>query len=147
MRNPVQHLRTASLSERKQQLIAQGEAFRAEIVGARNHMRLSLRPEALAKGAITQIAAAGAAAFKNGGAANVAANLAALDVQTILPLVTAGVSALSRMSKSGFLKPVMRTIVVLGAAGTAVAMIIKWKKSRGTTKPEGRFRRRVFPDM
>lgn len=111
-----------SIEERKKSLIAQGAAFRAQVIHAKHGAHAGLRPDALAKGAIDHIAAAAIAAFKNGSAARIAG----VNLPTVLPLLVTGISALSKRS---LLKPVMRAVAIAGVAG-AVAMLVLKKKKR-----------------
>jgi hypothetical protein len=113
-----------SPEQRKQKLIAQGEAFRAQVIQAKYDAHEGLHPESLARGAIDHITTVAIAAFRNGGAARIAG----LSLPTILPLLASGVSTLSRRR---LLKPIMGTVLAAGVAGAAGMLIFKMKK-RGT---------------
>jgi hypothetical protein len=122
MRNAMQN-DAISTEERKKELIAQGAAFRTQLIDAKNGVHAGLRPDTLSKGAMNHIAMAVIDAFKNGSAARIAgANLS-----TVLPLVVTGISALS---KSSLLKPVMRGVVIAGAAAAVAMLVLKKKKAR-----------------
>jgi hypothetical protein len=124
MPKEAQYTAPASAAERKKKLIAQGAAFRAQIIHSRNGAQEGLRPDALAREAVSYLTATAFAALKNGGVARIAAGI---DLQTILPLVAAGVSALSKRS---LLKPAITGIVALGAAAAVAALVFKRKKAR-----------------
>jgi hypothetical protein len=112
-----------SIEQRKKELIAQGVAFRARVIHAKNGVHAGLRPDTLSKDALHHIAMAVTAAFKNGSAARIAgANLS-----TVLPLVMTGISALSKRS---LIKPVLRGVVVAGAAAAVAMLVFKKKKAR-----------------
>ncbi len=110
-------------ADRKKQLIAQGAVYRAEVILAKQAMQVSLQPDSLAKSALHQIALAAFSLLKNRGAAA----LPGVNLQTVVPLVMAGVSALSK--RKDLVKPVLRGALVAGAVAGVVAFIAKKKKA------------------
>jgi hypothetical protein len=121
---------TISPEQRKRTLIAQGEAFRAQVIQAKYDAHAGLHPESIARGAIDHVTTAAIAAFKNGGAARIAG----LSLPTVLPLLASGVSALSGRR---LLKPIVRTVVVAGVAGAAAMLVLKRKKRATNTADSG----------
>src|SRR4051812_14053921 len=122
MPNDVQPTTPASLAQRKEKLIAQGAAFRAQVIHSKDGVQASLRPESLAKQAIDHVMTTAMAALRNGSAAR----MAGIDLPTLLPLVTAAWSALSKRSLP---KPVIRAAVILAAAGAVGMLVLKMKKA------------------
>lgn len=110
-----------SLEQRKAQLVAQGAAYRAGISAAQHAVKADLSVDELAKSALSHVASAAYAAFKS------RTGIAGVNLQTLLPLVIGGVSALSKRS---LLRPVMRAALVLGAVATAVAVVAKKRKAK-----------------
>ncbi len=84
-------------------------------------MRDKLHAEALAKGAINHIIMGAYTALKTGAA------LKSGNMKMVIPLVLAGISALSKKS---LLKPVAGGVAVLGIVGAIVRLIIKKKARR-----------------
>jgi hypothetical protein len=123
MHNGAQRKMPASLAGRKKELIAQGAAFRAGIINSTKGVHASLRPELLGKSVVSHLLAVAFAAFKKGGAPDIAG----LNLQALMPLVVAGVSALS---KKPLLKPVMRGALILGVTGAVAALMVKRARSR-----------------
>ena len=110
-----------SLAQRKAQLVAQGAAYRSGISAAQHSVKADLSVDELAKSALSHVVSAVYAAFKS------RTGIAGANLQTLLPLVIGGVSALSKRS---LLKPVMRGALVLGAVATAVAFVVKKRKAK-----------------
>lgn len=109
------------LAQRKAQLVAQGAAYRAGIRVAQHSLKTDLSVDELAKSALSHVASAAYAAFKS------RTGIAGANLQTLLPLLIGGVSALSKRS---LLKPVMRIALLLGAAAAAVAVVAKKRKAK-----------------
>lgn len=108
-------------AERKKLLIAQGALHRVEIVLGRHAVRSSLRPEALARDAIQQLAGAAPLAFLGRTAASgLPGNLSIL-----LPFVVRAAGYLVRNKRAR--KPVLQVAV---AAGAALAAFTLFKRSR-----------------
>lgn len=105
-----------SSADRKEILVAQGAAYRDGIRHSRNNVRDKLHVEALAKGAINHIIMGAYTAFKTGAA------LKGGNMKMALPLVLAGISALSKKS---LLKPIAGGAAVLGIVGVIVRLVMK----------------------
>lgn len=112
------------IEERKKKLIAQGAAFRAQVILAKNNAHASLHPDRFVKGALNHITGMAMAAFKNGSAAHAVG----MNLPEILPLVVTGISALSKRS---LLKPVLRGAVIAGTVA-AIAMLVLNRKKRAS---------------
>lgn len=110
--------------DRKRQLIAQGAVYRAEILLAKQAAEDSLRPDTLARSVLHQAAAALIAAFRGGNIAG----LPGMNLQTVLPIVMGGISALSK--RKSLLKAVVRGTAVAGAAAGIVALVARRKKAK-----------------
>lgn len=110
--------------DRKRQLIAQGAVYRAEILLAKQAAEDSLRPDTLARSVLHQAAAALIAAFRSGNIAG----LPGMNLQTVLPIVMGGISALSK--RKSLLKAVVRGTAVAGAAAGIVALVARRKKAK-----------------
>lgn len=108
--------------DRKKQLIAQGAVYRAEVLLAKDSAEASLRPDTLARSVLHQVAIAALAAIRGGG------GLPGMNVQTLLPIVMGGISALSK--RKSLLKTVARGAAVAGAAAGVVALVSRKKKSK-----------------
>jgi hypothetical protein len=120
MANHAQHQRAAALSQHKAQLVTQGAAYRSRIKNAQHAIGPDLSVDALTRSAINHVASTAFAAFKS------RTGIAGVSVQTLLPLVIGGVSALSKRS---LLKPVLRVTLLLGAAGGALALLAKKRRA------------------
>lgn len=100
-------------TDRKKQLIAQGAVHRAEILLAKQAARASLRPDALAHGALTHAAGIGLALFgKRGGK-----GAADMGVQALLPVLLSAVSALAK--RKSLRNPVAGALLAGAAAALA----------------------------
>lgn len=110
--------------DRKKQLIAEGAVYRAEILLSKQSAEASLRPDTLARSVLHQAAAAAITAFRG---RNIA-GLPGVNLQTLLPLVMGGISALSK--RKTLLKTVLRGAVVAGTAAGVAALISRKKKSQ-----------------
>lgn len=111
-------------ADRKKQLIAQGAIYRAEVILAKQAAEASLRPDSLGKAALQQIALTAFSLFRNrkfGG-------MPGLDLQTVLPIVMGGISALSK--KKSLVKTAARGALFAGLAAGAVALLAKRKKTQ-----------------
>lgn len=131
MADNMQRKTSPSPAERKRELIAQGAAFRAGILHSRRSVRASLHPEALASGALNRIMTTVSAVFKSESKDEHAADGTGINMQAILPLVLAGVSALPKMRS---LKPILYGVLILGIAGATAAFVLKNKKTAGTSR-------------
>ncbi|RZI44305.1 hypothetical protein EGT07_02450 [Herbaspirillum sp. HC18] len=108
--------------DRKKQLIAQGAVYRAEVLLAREAAEASLRPDSIARSVLQQAAILAIAVIRN---RNIA-GLPGLNLQTLLPLVMTGVSALSR--HRSLLKTILRGAALAGTAAGVAALVAKKKK-------------------
>jgi len=110
--------------QRKRQLIAQGAIYRAEVLLAKQAAEESLRPDTLARSVLQQGVAAVLAAFRggNGGGSGAGVNL-----QTLLPLLMGGLSALSK--RKSLLKTIVRGAAFAGTAASLVALVSRKKKA------------------
>jgi hypothetical protein len=109
-----------SIEERKKKLIAQGGAFRAQVIDAKQDVHAGLRPDSLLKGTFSHIAAT----LRN----RHVVQIAGANLSTVLPLLVSGISALS---KGSLKKPVMRAVVIAGVAGAIATLLIAKKKAQG----------------
>jgi hypothetical protein len=109
----------AKSADRKKQLIVQGAVYRAEIILAKEMTEASLRPDSIAKSILHQAALAAFSAFKNRGGNG----LPGLNVQTLLPLVITGISALAK--RKSLAKPVLRGVLLASVVAGVVAFISK----------------------
>ena len=121
MTNEIEPESHASLAQRKEKLVREGVSYRSAISDAQGVIKDSLRAESLARSAIAHITTAAYAAFKSG------AGLKGANLQTLVPLLVGGVSALS---KKALLKPIVRGALILGALGTILTFVVKKKKAR-----------------
>jgi hypothetical protein len=113
--------------ERKKQLIAQGALHRAEIVMAKDSVRTGLRPDALARGAMQQLAISAYSAFRQQGSGS-SAGLPIDRLQTALPLLIAAVSGLSRFaSRKSVLKTLLGSILAAGVTAAVTAAVSRKK--------------------
>jgi hypothetical protein len=119
--NDTRHNTLLPVADRKKMLIAQGALFRAEIMHAKEVTRAGLRPDSLARGALSHIGLAALAALKSRGGPSVAG----VNVQSLLPLVITGISLLS---KNPSLKPALRG--GLAAAAAAITAVLVWKRKK-----------------
>lgn len=122
--NEAHHISSSAFEERKQALIAQGAAYRAGVLHSKRCASAGLRPEALARGLVGHIISAAAVALKGGSSATGAPGL---DLQTVLPLLASGATALSKTSLP---KPVTRGAAILGITGAVAAMLLKKRAAR-----------------
>lgn len=116
---------TLTTAERKKLLVAQGALHRANMMVARADIAAATEPSAMARGVLTRVAAAlKATALDNlrvGGirVGDVRVN-GGLDMRTLLPLVTGG---LSLLSKTAIRKPLMYVAVAGGAIAGAAYLL------------------------
>jgi hypothetical protein len=113
--------------ERKSQLIAQGALHRAQIVMAKDSVRTGLQPQALARGAMQQLAVNVSSAFRKPGSTGLSIDR----LQTALPLLIAAVSGLMKFKSR---KPVLKTVmgsIVAAAVTVVVTAAVSRRKSRG----------------
>jgi hypothetical protein len=110
--------------DRKKQLIAQGAVYRAEVLLARQATEASLRPDSLARGILQQAAVMAIAMIRN---RNVA-GLPGMNLQTLLPIVMGGISALSK--RKSLLKTIVRGAAIAGTAAGVAAIVSKKKKAK-----------------
>ncbi len=106
-----------ALAQRKAQLVAQGAVYRSEIRGAERSVAADLNLGKLVRSVLGHAALMLYAAFKR------RTETAGATLQTLLPLVVGGVSALSRRS---LLKPALRLALLMGT----VALLAKGKAAR-----------------
>lgn len=109
--------------DRKKQLIVQGAVYRAEVLLAKESAEAGLRPDTLARSVLHQVAAAAIGAFRGGNS-----GLPGVNLQTLLPIVMGGISALAK--RKSLLKTAARGAAVAGAAAGVVALVSRWKKSK-----------------
>ncbi len=111
--------------DRKEQLIAQGRVFRARVVQSKQALQAGLRPQMLAKSAISQVAPVvlGMVASRGVSGPN------GLDLQQALPLLADGYSALSQR---GLIKPALRVAGVAGIVG-AIGWMVASRRRAGDT--------------
>lgn len=116
--------------ERKSQLIVQGALHRAQIVMARDSVRTGLQPQALARGAMQQLAVSVSSAFRKPGGTGLSIDR----LQTALPLMIAAVSGLMKLKSR---KPVLKTVMgsILAAAVT-VAVTVAVSRRKSQSAPE-----------
>ncbi|HCE08825.1 MAG TPA: hypothetical protein DIT28_07675 [Oxalobacteraceae bacterium] len=120
MANQAQHQANA-LAQQKAQLVAQGAAYRSSVRAAQLAIKADLSVDALTRSALGHVVSAAYAAFRS------RTGIAGANLQTLLPLVIGGVSALSKRS---LLRPVLRVALLLGAAATVVAVVAKRKTTK-----------------
>lgn len=107
--------------DRKRQLIAQGAVYRVELLLAKQAAEDGLRPDTLARSLLHQAAGALITAFRSGGIAG----LPGMNLQTLLPLIMGGISALSK--RKSLLKAIVRGTAVAGAAAGIAALVARKK--------------------
>lgn len=113
-------------SDRKKHLIAQGAIYRAEVTLAKASLRESLRPQSLARSALSRFAGVAVSALRG----QSGASLSGLELQAVLPLVLSVLPVLTKR------KPPLK-IVLSGAAVVAVAAgVVTLFSRRGKTSPE-----------
>jgi len=112
--------------QRKRQLIAQGAIYRAEVLLAKQAAEESLRPDTLARSVLQQGAAAVIAAFR-GGIGGGSGALPGVNLQTLLPLLMGGLSALSK--RKSLLKTIVRGAAFAGTAASLAALVTRKKKA------------------
>lgn len=108
--------------DRKKQLIAEGAVYRAEVLLAKQAAEDSLRPDTLARSMLHQVTAAAISAFRGGSVAG----LPGVNLQTLLPIVMGGISALSK--RKSLVKTLVRGAAVAGTAAGVVALVSRKKK-------------------
>lgn len=109
-----------SIDERKKKLVAQGVAFRARVIYAKNNVHAGLRPDALMMGSLSHIAESAKAVLGNRHVVDVAG-------AKLLPLLVSGISVLS---KGSLRKPVMRVVVVSCVAAAIATLLLMKKKAQ-----------------
>lgn len=114
----------ATVTQRKQQLIAEGAALRANIGAATQQVKTGMRADAMIKNVVAYAARTAAGLAGSGG------GVAGIGLQTVLPVVARGVSALA---KRPWFKPVLRGALLLGVAGLAAKFMIARKNARSAT--------------
>ena len=107
-----------SLANRKTLLVAQGAAYRSEIRAAEHAIAEDLHLGKIIKSVLSHVAVAAYAALKS------RSESTGVKLQTLLPLVIGGVSALQKRS---LLKPALRVALLFGAA--AVTWLLKKRKT------------------
>ncbi|HJV72778.1 MAG TPA: hypothetical protein VJ654_01025 [Noviherbaspirillum sp.] len=110
-------------ADRKKYLIAQGAVYRAEIMLAKQDVHAGLQSQSLARSALQQVARVAFSFIANKGNAG----LPGISLQTVLPLLTAAASVLSK--RKPFLKTILRSTLMAAAAASIAALIAKSKKS------------------
>lgn len=112
----------SAIVDRKEQLIAQGRTFRAQVAQSKQVLQEGLRPQALAKGAIGHVAPVvlGMVASRGISGAN------GLNLQQTLPLLADTYSTLSRR---GLIKPALRIAAIAGIAGAVGWMVVSRRRS------------------
>ena len=113
-------------ADRKKQLITQGAIYRAEVILARQATAASLRPDSLGKAALHQVALAAFAILKRRNFSGVPG----LNLQTVLPIVMGGISALSK--RKPLIKTAVRGAAVAGLAAGVVALLARRKKKNAS---------------
>lgn len=121
-----EHNSPAVLAERKRMLVAQGASYRSGISHARAAVHSSLSAESLTKSALSHVAMGALNAFKGGGI------LKGVNLQVLLPVAMSLYSRLS--NKSHFVKPIVRGVLVLGAAAAIARFVIKKKNANKVKK-------------
>jgi len=116
--------------ERKRQLIAQGAIYRAEVMLAKQAARASLRSGTLARSILHQAVGAAISAFRGGSRPG----LAGVNLQTLLPIIMGGISALSK--RKSLLKTIARGAAVASAAAGVVVLVSRKKKVGSTTSAD-----------
>lgn len=125
---------TLTISERKKLLVAQGALHRANMMVARADIAAASEPSIMARSVLSRLAAAlKATALDNlrvGGirVGDVRLN-GGLDMRTLLPLLTGGISLLS---KTAIRKPLMY-VAVAGGAIAGVAYLLNKVGARSST--------------
>ena len=119
------HLTSA---QRKQLLVQEAAAYRAGLTDATNEVKASIGAESIARSALSYL---GMAAF---GVIKSRTGLAGVGLQTVLPFLISGMSALSKKSLG---KSALRSGVLLGAVAALVCFLVKKKKAK-PDKKEGR---------
>lgn len=110
-------------AERKKQLISQGALYRAQVMIARQFVHESLEPRRLARGTLQQVALSLFAAFAGRGGQG----LPGLNLQTVVPIATGIVSALTK--RKSLVKAVLRGAVVAGTAAGLVAFVSRQRRA------------------
>ncbi|WP_211453873.1 hypothetical protein [Collimonas antrihumi] len=114
-----------STAERKQKLLQEGAAFRADMLASRDIVRAHLHSKSLASIVLGRITGIASSAFNN------PINLKTGNLRTILPLLLTGASWLSRR---GARKPLLIGAAVIAAIGGA--MFISSRNTKATTDDE-----------
>jgi len=127
MKNSTQ----ASLAQRKTQLVEEGAAYRSGIGEATQAIKASLRAESLARNALGYLATIGFGLLKR------RTGVASGGLQTMLPLLIGGISALKR---TPWLKSLLRSTLIAGTVGTVVSMVARKKKAAAAPPSQQRQR-------
>lgn len=110
-------------ADRKKYLIAQGAVYRAEILLAKQDVQAGLQSQSLARSALQQVARVAFSFIGN----RSNAGLPGISLQTVLPLLTAAASALTK--RKPFFKTILRSTLMAAAAAGIAALLAKNKKS------------------
>jgi hypothetical protein len=107
--------------ERKKQLIAQGALYRAEVLAAKATVSEALQPASLASNLLQHVARSAMVALRGGVAGGPAG------LQTVLPLLLSGVSALARKPR---MKPLLGLVLGAATAGAAAYLGLRSRKPK-----------------
>ncbi len=121
--------RMMSRADRKKQLITQGAIYRAEVLLAKQATAASLRPDSLGKAALHQMVMTAFSLFRKRNVSGVPG----LKLQTVLPILMSGVSALSE--RKSWMKTVARSVVYAGLAAGTVAFLSRRKEKKAADTP------------
>jgi hypothetical protein len=119
--------RMMNRADRKKQLITQGAVYRAEVILAKQATEASLRPDSLGRAALHQVAQTAFSILKNRNFNG----LPGLNLQTVLPIVMGGISALSK--RKSLVKTVARSAVFASVAAGVVALLSRRRKKATAT--------------
>ncbi|MDB5761075.1 MAG: hypothetical protein JWQ21_70 [Herminiimonas sp.] len=119
MLNDIQRSTRSSAGQRKEMLVTQGAIYRFRLGESRDVVQANLHADVLVGNTIDHVATAASAAFQNIFRLK---NFQAAHLQLLLPLLTQGVSLLSKKSLR---KPVIRGALMLGVAGAAAFFIYR----------------------
>ncbi|SFB25266.1 hypothetical protein SAMN04515620_1314 [Collimonas sp. OK607] len=114
-----------STAERKQMLLAEGAAFRADMLASRDIVRANLNSKSVASILLGRITGIASSAFSN------PINLKTGNLRTVLPLLLTGASWLSRR---GTRKPLLIGATVIAAIGGA--LFFSSRNTKATTDDE-----------
>lgn len=105
-------------ADRKKQLIAEGRLYRAEVMIAKETVRVSLQPETLARNALARAGLIAVSLLqKRSGLA-----VSGLNLPVLLPLALRGVSALAKK------KSLLKATLVAGTVAGVAAFLMKMKQ-------------------